>query len=52
MPDAVNDPTGHKDWAQKDRNAWIQIALLLKQGPFNTMASAATAKECWEKLTN
>ena len=51
-PDTVNDPAGHKDWAQKDHDTQIQIALLLKQGPFNTMASAATAKECWEKLTN
>jgi hypothetical protein len=30
----------------------VQIALSLKQGPFNTIASATTVKECWDKLTD
>ena len=51
-PDETTDPTGHSEWSQKDRDAKIQIALSLKQGPFNTIASATTAKECWDKLAD
>jgi hypothetical protein len=51
-PDQTIDPTGHSEWCQKDRDAKIQIALSLKQGPFNTIASATTAKECWDKLAD
>ena len=51
-PDQTADPTEHKDWSQKDRDAKIQIVHSLKQGPFNTIASATTAKECWDKLAD
>ena len=39
-PDQVVDPTGYEEWCQKDRDAKIQIALSLKKGPFNIIASA------------
>ena len=51
-PDQTSDPTGFAEWSQRDRDAKIQIALSLKQGPFNTIASANTAKECWDKLAD
>jgi len=51
-PDQTIDPTGHNEGCKKDRDARIQIAVSLKQGPSDTIAGAKTAKACWDKLTD
>ena len=49
-PDPAVDPDSAKDWRWKNKEAFTQITMMLKDEPLNSIIRSKSAKEAWDKL--
>jgi len=51
-PDQTTDPTGHKEWGLKDREARLMILLALRKVSQNCVFHGTSSKEYWDRITS
>jgi gag-polypeptide of LTR copia-type len=49
-PDPAVDPDSTEDWRWKNKEAFVQITMMLKDEPLNSVIGSKSAKEAWDKL--
>ena len=49
-PDPAVDPDSTKEWKWKNKEAFVQITMTLKDEPLNSIIGSKSAKEAWDKL--
>jgi len=51
-PDRTTDPTGHKEWGLKDREARLMILLALRKVSQNCVFHGTSSKEYWDQIAS
>jgi hypothetical protein len=49
-PDPAMDPDRAEEWRWKNKEVFIQITMMLKDKPLNSIIGSKSAKEAWDKL--